>query len=136
MESRRTRFPQEQYNRAMASSGMSSKYLKDLQQVLEAEAKLAREGVHLLADPEYRALRELFTDGDMTIEEFVIRVEALAAIRPEEGEEGEVQPDEDGAEAEADLDDLDDLEDIQVLKNLRELDGMDDSDPVTDDPDR
>ena len=51
--------------------GMDSKYLKDLQQVLEAEAALAREGVDLLADPEYRALRELFIDGDMPIEEFV-----------------------------------------------------------------
>ena len=119
----------------MASGGMSSKYLKDLQQVLEAEAKLAREGVHLLADPEYRALRELFIDGDMTVEEFVVRVEALAAIRPDEGEEGDAQPDEDSAEADPDLDDLDDLEDIQVLKNLRDLDGIDDSDPVIDDQD-
>jgi len=117
---------------------MDSKYLKDLQQVLEAEAALARGGVDLLADPEYRALRELFIDGDMPIEEFVGRVEGLAEIRPE-ADEVDV-PDEagDGEDLDAgdDLADLDELEDIQVLKDLRDLDGMDDSGPVTDDPDR
>jgi hypothetical protein len=65
------------------ANGMDSKYLKELEQVLEAEAALAREGVDLLADPEYRALRELFIDGDMPIDEFVTRVEGLAAVRPE-----------------------------------------------------
>ena len=118
------------------AGGMDSKYLKDLQHVLEAEAALARDGVDLLADPEYRALREMFVDGGMTIEEFVNRVEGLAAIRPDEDEttdEGDEAPDPD---AEDDLADLDDLEDLQVLKDLRDLDGVDDSGPVTDDPDR
>lgn len=117
------------------AGGMDSKYLKDLQHVLEAEAALAREGVDLLADPEYRALRELFIDGEMTVEEFVSRVEGLAAIRPEDDEaagEGDEAADPD---VEDDLADLDDLEDIQVLKDLRDLDGVDDSGPVTDDPD-
>jgi hypothetical protein len=115
-----------QYNRPMAG-GMDSKYLKDLQHVLEAEAALARKGVDLLADPEYRALRELFIDGDMTVEEFVGRVEGLAAIRPEDDE------DDDGAgndptdpESEDDLGDLEDVEDLQVLKELKDLDGTDD----------
>jgi hypothetical protein len=123
------------------AGGMDSKYLKDLQQVLEAEAALARDGVDLLADPEYRALRELFIDGDIPIEEFVGRVEGLAAIRPEEDEAGARGDDAGGDDADDsdagdDLADLDDLEDLQVLKDLRDLDGMDDSGPVTDDPDR
>ena len=120
------------------AGGMDSKYLKDLQHVLEAEAALARNGVDLLADPEYRALRELFIDGDMTVEEFVSRVEGLAAIRPEDDETGAAEAADGAAEPEPDddLGDLDDLEDLQVLKDLRDLDGIDDSDPVTDDPDR
>lgn len=117
------------------AGGIDSKYLKDLQHVLEAEAKLAREGVDLLADPEYRALRELFIDGDMTVEEFVSRVEGLAAIRPDE-DEAPADDDADAEQADDGLDDLDDVEDLQVLKDLRDLDGIDDSDPVVDDPDR
>ena len=68
-------------------AGMDSKYLKDLEQVLEAEAKLAREGVDLLADAEYRALRERSLPADMTTQEFVGRVEGLAEIRPDEDED-------------------------------------------------
>ncbi len=121
------------------AAGMDSRYLKDLQHVLEAEAALARDGVDLLADPEYRALRELFIDGELTVEEFVIRVEGLAAIRPDEDEAADDEAGESAAAAglddEAD-DELDDLQDLQVLKDLRDLDGFDDSDPVTDDPDR
>jgi hypothetical protein len=117
------------------AGGMDSKYLKDLQHVLEAEAALAREGVDLLADPEYRALRELFIDGETTVEEFVSRVEGLAAIRPEDDETAD-EGDEADPDVEDDLGDLDDLEDLQVLKDLRDLDGVDDSGPVTDDPDR
>ncbi len=117
---------------------MDSKYLKDLQQVLEAEASLAREGVDLLADPEYRALRERFIDGEMPIEEFVGRVEGLADLRPDadELEASDEARAEDDPEVDDDLADLDDLEDLQVLKGLRDLDGVDDSDPITDDPDR
>ena len=118
-------------------AGMDSKYLKDLEQVLEAEAKLAREGVDLLADAEYRALRERFIDGEMPIEEFVGRVEGLAEIRPEDEDEASdgVADDED-PDLEEDLSDLNDIEDLQVLKDLRDLDGVDDSGPVSDDPDR
>ncbi len=126
------------YNCAMAG-GMDSKYLKDLQHVLEAEAALAREGVDLLADPEYRALRELFIDGDMAVEEFVSRVEVLASVRPEDDADeadGSGPDRETGPDPDDDLSDLDDLEDLQVLKDLRDLDGVDDSGPVTDDPDR
>jgi hypothetical protein len=118
-------------------AGMDSKYLKDLEQVLEAEAKLKREGVDLLADAEYRALRERFIDGEMPIEEFVGRVEGLAEIRPDDDAEASDEDAGDGeAELEEDLSDLDDIEDLQVLRDLRDLDGVDDSGPVSDDPDR
>jgi hypothetical protein len=66
------------------AGGIDSKYLKDLEQVLTAEADLLRQGTDLLADPEYRALRELFVDGDLTLAQFVRRVENLAATRPDE----------------------------------------------------
>lgn len=116
---------------------MDSKYLKDLEQVLEAEAKLKREGVDLLADAEYRALRERFIDGEMPIEEFVGRVEGLAEIRPDDdAEASDEDTGDDEAELEEDLSDLDDIEDLQVLRDLRDLDGVDDSGPVSDDPDR
>ncbi len=116
-------------------AGMDPKYLKDLQHVLEAEAALARQGVDLLADPEYRALRERFVDGEMSVEEFVERVEGLASVRPDDDEEGE-EPDPDAADEDLldDPDDEDDLEDLEVLKHLRDLDGVDDSGPVSDDP--
>ncbi len=118
---------------------MDSKYLKDLEQVLEAEAKLKREGVDLLADAEYRALRERFIDGEMPIEEFVGRVEGLAEIRPDDDDDAPDSDEDAGDEdsdLEEDLSDLDDIEDLQVLRDLRDLDGVDDSGPVSDDPDR
>ena len=117
-------------------AGMDAKYLKDLQHVLEAEAALARQGVDLLADPEYRALRERFIDGEMSVEEFVGRVEGLAAIRPDDDDDEAAEPD--AAPAEDPLDELDaedDLQDLEVLKHLRDLDGVDDSGPVSDDAD-
>ncbi len=119
-------------------AGMDSKYLKDLEQVLEAEAKLKREGVDLLADAEYRALRERFIDGEMPIEEFVGRVEGLAEIRADDDEADATDEDGDDEESdlEEDLSDLDDIEDLQVLRDLRDLDGVDDSGPVSDDSDR
>ena len=115
------------------ANGMDSKYLKELQQVLEAEAALAREGVDLLADPEYRAIRELFIDGDMPIDEFVTRVEGLAAVRPEDngddddegGDEGD--EDEGDEDEDEDLEDFEDPEELQVLRNFREQDGPEDS---------
>lgn len=118
---------------------MDSKYLKDLEQVLEAEAKLKREGVDLLADAEYRALRERFIDGEMPIEEFVGRVEGLAEIRPDDDDDAPAADEDAGDEdvdLEEDLSDLDDIEDLQVLRDLRDLDGVDDSGPVSDDPER
>ena len=70
---------------ARSSGGMDARYLKELQAFLEAEAEMARQGVDLLADPEYRSLREMYIDGDIDRQEFVARVEALAESRPEEG---------------------------------------------------
>ena len=71
--------------KARPAGGMDARYLKELQAFLEAEAEMARQGVDLLADPEYRSLRELYIDGDIDQQEFVARVEALAESRPEEG---------------------------------------------------
>ena len=62
--------------------GMDARYLKELEEFLEAE--MARQGVDLLADPEYRSLREMYIDGDIDRQEFVARVEALAESRPED----------------------------------------------------
>lgn len=70
---------------ARSSGGMDARYLKELQAFLEAEAEMERQGVDLLADPEYRSLRELYIDGDIDQQEFVARVEALAESRPDEG---------------------------------------------------
>ena len=64
--------------------GMDTRYLKELEEFLEAEAEMARQGVDLLADPEYRSLREMYIDGDIDRQEFVARVEALAESRPED----------------------------------------------------
>ena len=64
--------------------GMDARYLKELEEFLEAEAEMARQGVDLLADPEYRSLREMYIDGDIDRQEFVARVEALAESRPED----------------------------------------------------
>lgn len=69
---------------ARSSGGMDTRYLKELQAFLEAEAEMARQGVDLLADPEYRSLREMYIDGDIDRQEFVARVEALAESRPED----------------------------------------------------
>lgn len=70
---------------ARSAGGMDARYLKELQAFLEAEAEMERQGVDLLADPEYRSLRELYIDGDIDQQEFVARVEALAESRPDEG---------------------------------------------------
>ena len=64
--------------------GMDARYLKELEEFLEAEAEMARQGVDLLADPEYRSLREMYIDGDIDRQKFVARVEALAESRPED----------------------------------------------------
>mgnify|MGYP000953732509 FL=1 len=70
--------------KARPAGGMDARYLKELQAFLEAEAEMARQGVDLLADPEYRSLREMYIDGDIDRQEFVARVEALAESRPED----------------------------------------------------
>lgn len=67
-----------------SAGGMDARYLKELQAFLEAEAEMERQGVDLLADPEYRSLRELYIDGDIDQQELVARVEALAESRPED----------------------------------------------------
>lgn len=92
-------------------AGMDPTYLKELEQVLQAEAELLRQGTDLLADPEYRALRELFVDGELTIAQFAERVENLAETRPEQDAQAtgaylgpdDVDPDDD-PEADADAD--------------------------------
>jgi len=127
------------YNSGMAG-GIDNKYLKELQQVLEAEAALARDGVDLLADPEYCALRERFIDGDMPIEEFVGRVEGLAEIRPEESETGASDSGpEDGSDPPdddlEDLDDLADLDDLRLLEDFRHPDASGDGGSPGGDPD-
>lgn len=100
---------------ARSSGGMDTRYLKELQAFLEAEAEMERQGVDLLADPEYRSLRELYIDGDIDQQEFVARVEA----RPEEGTVSFTALD----EAEAALAGIDDDE---------EADDEDDDDEVVD----
>lgn len=65
-------------------AGMDPAYLKELEAFLEAEAEMARQGVDLLNDPEYRSLREMYIDGDIDQQEFLGRIEALAESRPDE----------------------------------------------------
>lgn len=103
-------------------AGIDQQYLKELEQFLQAEAEMARQGVDLLNDPEYRSLREMYIDGDIDQEEFLGRIEALADSRPEEGEVSFTALDEadealaeaDGllpeADDEADLDDADEVQ--------------------------
>lgn len=105
--------------KARPAGGMDTRYLKELQAFLEAEAEMERQGVDLLADPEYRSLRELYIDGDIDQQEFVARVEALAESRPEEGTVSFTALD----EAEAALAGIDDDE---------EADDEDDDDEVVD----
>lgn len=65
-------------------AGMDPAYLKELEAFLEAEAEMARQGVDLLNDPEYRSLREMYIDGEIDQQEFLGRIEALAESRPDE----------------------------------------------------
>lgn len=65
-------------------AGMDERYLKELEQFLKAEDEMARQGVDLLNDPEYRALREMYIDGEIDQVEFLGRIEALADSRPDE----------------------------------------------------
>ncbi len=100
-------------------AGIDAQYLKDLEQVLQAEAALLREGTDLLADPEYRALRELFVDGELSMAQFAERVENLAETRPEQ----DVRL---GADAglDASLDDtLDEADDVDENEDDQDDDG-------------
>ena len=98
---------------ARSAGGMDARYLKELEAFLEAEAEMERQGVDLLADPEYRSLRELYIDGDIDQQEFVARVEALAESRPDEGTVSFTALD----EAEAALAGIDDDEDADDEDN-------------------
>lgn len=98
---------------ARSAGGMDARYLTELEAFLEAEAEMERQGVDLLADPEYRSLRELYIDGDIDQQEFVARVEALAESRPDEGTVSFTALD----EAEAALAGIDDDEDADDEDN-------------------
>lgn len=60
------------------------RYLAELEQLLQAEAELRRQGTELLDDPEYRALRERFIEGEITLAQLSERVDTLAMTRGED----------------------------------------------------
>lgn len=64
------------------------RYLAELEQLLQAEAQLRRQGTDLLDDPEYRALRERFIEGEFTLAQLSERVDNLAMTRDDDEEEG------------------------------------------------
>ena len=66
----------------------SKRYLAELEQLLEAEAELRRLGTELLDDPEYRALRERFIEGELTLAQLSERVDNLAMTRTDEDAAG------------------------------------------------
>ncbi len=68
----------------MSPGLFDKRYLAELEQLLEAEAHLRRQGTELLDDPEYRALRDRFIEGDLTLAQLSERVDTLAATRGEE----------------------------------------------------
>ena len=59
------------------SDTFGKRYLAELEQLLHSEAALRRQGTELLDDPEYRALREQFIEGDLTLDQLSERVDAL-----------------------------------------------------------
>ncbi len=67
------------------SDTFGKRYLAELEQLLHSEAALRRQGTELLDDPEYRALREQFIEGDLTLDQLSERVDALALTRVDEG---------------------------------------------------
>lgn len=68
----------------MSGGLFDKRYLAELEQLLEAEAELRRQGTELLDDPEYRALRDRFVEGDLTLTQLSERVDTLAATRGDE----------------------------------------------------
>lgn len=65
-------------------AGMDKAYLADLQRLLEAEQEMKAQGVDLLADPEYCAMREQFIDGAISLDQLADRIDALAASLPDD----------------------------------------------------
>ena len=112
------------------------RYLAELEQLLQAEAELRRQGTELLDDPEYRALRERFIEGEITLAQLSERVDTLAMTRgeddidmsewrrPGEGDGGESDGGE-GEDPEGDPDD-EDIDDLEVLDDVIEVDDDDD----------
>ena len=108
------------------------RYLAELEQLLQAEAELRRQGTELLDDPEYRALRERFIEGEITLAQLSERVDTLAMTRgeddidmsewrrPGEGDGGESDGGE-GEDPEGDPDD-EDIDDLEVLDDVIEVD--------------
>ncbi len=96
-------------------------YLAELEQLLQAESQLRGQGTELLDDPEYRALRERFIEGELTLAQLSERVDNLAMTRGDE--DVDLTP---AANRAGDGDDeLDDLDDPDALDDLGLLDGND-----------
>lgn len=96
-------------------------YLAELEQLLQAESQLRGQGTELLDDPEYRALRERFIEGELTLAQLSERVDNLAMTRGDE--DVDLTPADDRA-GDGD-DELDDLDDPDALDDLGLLDGND-----------
>lgn len=96
------------------------RYLAELEQLLQAEAELRRQGTELLDDPEYRALRERFIEGEITLAQLSERVDTLAMTRGEE----DVDMSE-WREGDGDGGDADDIDDLEVLDDVIDTEGGD-----------
>jgi len=96
-------------------------YLAELEQLLQAESQLRGQGTELLDDPEYRALRERFIEGELTLAQLSERVDNLAMTRGDE----DVDLTPAGNRAGDGDDELDDLDDPDALDDLGLLDGND-----------
>lgn len=96
-------------------------YLAELEQLLQAESQLRGQGTELLDDPEYRALRERFIEGELTLAQLSERVDNLAMTRGDE----DVDLTPAGNRAGDGDDELDDLDDPDALDDLGLLDGSD-----------
>lgn len=89
------------------------RYLAELEQLLQAEAELRRQGTELLDDPEYRALRERFIEGEITLAQLSESVDNLAMTRGDEDVDmGEWRAGQGAAGGAEDIDDLEVLDDV------------------------
>lgn len=88
------------------------RYLAELEQLLQAESQLRGQGTELLDDPEYRALRERFIEGELTLAQLSERVDNLAMTRGDEDVDltPARNPSDDGDDEIDDPDDLDGLD--------------------------